>query len=650
MNGIDYVTEYEYVTVALLCVLMGLYCARRKFHTPSNTLFLMMMFYTFLSAVMHIITTKTLNAADTLPLWLNYTIHIGYLLAYDFIAIMYMIYVIAITKRSHIELMDRVLACVITAGYVIGLLTTPWTKLIIYFDENMNYCHGPLFLSLPIMALMILLYSLLLFIRYRKELKPAQNIAIVIFTAFTTVATIVQLILPEQIIGNFAIALSLVMFLISLENPADYIDSSTGCSNSAAFYITIDSFISHRRSFSAVAFRPDGLNYFTQLIGLKESNRLCAGIAGQLMSKLDTKEFYFLGDWTFVVITDIKHSPSREEAVKLISEFFDSPLKINGSDAAVTPYICTFAYPDFAESVKDVIDSIDYTLRYTIKHNIPVAAATSEAIEAKKREMRILADINQCIINNSFEMYYQPLYDVQSGRFISAEALIRMRDSELGFISPEEFIPLAEANGLILQIGELAFRSVCEFLKSGCAQKLGVEYIEVNLSVIQCLQEKLASQFIEIMDEYSIDPRLINFEITETAGLANYDILIKNMKQLIAHGVTFSMDDYGTGFSTANYLINLPTDTVKIDKSILWPAMESGEAFIILRHTIEMLKSLRKKIVVEGVETAEMVRLLSEIGCDYLQGYYYSKPVPADAYVDFLKENAFAGENTTVTE
>ena len=157
--------------------------------------------------------------------------------------------------------------------------------------------------------------------------------------------------------------------------------------------------------------------------------------------------------------------------------------------------------------------------------------------------------------------------------------------------------------------------------------------------MLQCVQERLSERLMEIMKEYGIPPEQINFEITETAGLANYDMLLRNMNSLISQGVTFSMDDYGTGFSTANYLISLPMDIVKIDKSILWPAMENKEAFVILRHTVEMLKSLNKRIVVEGVETEEMANLLIDMGCDYLQGYYYQKPVPEDKYVEFLKEN-----------
>ena len=134
-----------------------------------------------------------------------------------------------------------------------------------------------------------------------------------------------------------------------------------------------------------------------------------------------------------------------------------------------------------------------------------------------------------------------------------------------------------------------------------------------------------------------------------SSDLANYDALLKNMNCLISKGVSFSMDDYGTGFSTANYLITLPMDIVKIDKSILWPAMENEEAFVILKHTVEMLKSLKKRIVVEGVETREMAKLLIDMGCDYLQGYYYQKPIPADKYLEFLKENQNISEKIQKT-
>ena len=439
--------------------------------------------------------------------------------------------------------------------------------------------------------------------------------------------------------GNYAVALAMIMFLIVLQNPDDFTDKSADCFNADAFYLTAESRIDGREPFTAVAFRFEGLNYINNLFDVSEQGVAARAISERLRAEFGTDEVYHLGGCEFAMFTSERRKMTEKYVTDKLLNYFSKPVAIHGIEAAITPKICLVRFPDFASSAKDVRDAIEYTLRNSSKEEGSVFVAAPEAIQAKKRELHILSTIKNCIVNESFEMYYQPIYEPAERGFVCAEALIRMKDPELGFVSPEEFIPLAEANGMIIEIGDIAFRKVCRFMKSGQAQRLGVRYVEVNLSVLQCVQEQLSERLMEIMKEYEIPPEQINFEITETAGLANYDMLLRNMNSLISQGVTFSMDDYGTGFSTANYLISLPMDIVKIDKSILWPAMENKEAFVILRHTVKMLKSLNKRIVVEGVETEEMAKLLIDMGCDYLQGYYYQKPVPEDKYVEFLKEN-----------
>lgn len=637
MNTIEFVTEYEYAAAALLLVLMILYAVRDKFRTSANSLFLIMLFATLTSSVLHIFTTTMLGSAAEYPLWLNYAVNVAYLFTYENLAPLSLCYTLEIARPRHKRSPDKLIILSAVVLNSLLILTTPITKLVIYFDRDMTYRHGALFPVLAGIALLILAYELVLIIRFKKNLKPVQIVSSVAFICLTLIASLIQLIFPEHIIGNYMIALSLLTFYISLENPAEYIDRNTGCYNSEAFFITAESYIEGNKPFAAAAFCPQGLDYFSETLGMRESRHICAVVAERLKKRLKKSNLFYLGDWEFVIISE---GAEASEIVSVLKEFFRKPISMNGIEAPVTPYICTLTYPGFVTTSKDIRDAIDYTLKAMKGGKETVIEMTAASLEAKQRELKVLAAIKQAIKDDSFQMYYQPLYDIRTGSFSSAEALIRMIDKELGFVSPEEFIPLAEANGLIPEIGELSFRSVCRFLKSGKPQIYGIKYIEVNLSVLQCAQEKLSSQLMSIMEEYEIPPQQINFEITETAGLANFDALLGNMNRLISRGVSFSMDDYGTGFSTANYLITLPTDIVKIDKSILWPAMENEEAFIVLRHTVEMLRSLKKKIVAEGVETAEMVKLLSEIGCDYLQGYYYSKPVPPDAFISFLANNA----------
>ncbi len=224
--------------------------------------------------------------------------------------------------------------------------------------------------------------------------------------------------------------------------------------------------------------------------------------------------------------------------------------------------------------------------------------------------------------------------------FNSAEALIRLHDEELGFISPEDFIPLAEKNGMIFRIGEFVFRSVCKAISEKRLEQYGLEYIEVNLSVAQCMQENLHKTLLAIMDEYHVPYSFINLEITETAVTVSKETLRNNIEYLRKKGVTFSMDDYGTGYSNITNVITYPFHIVKMDKSIVWYAMENDRALSTLKHSINMIKSLNMDIVAEGVETKEQSQALQEMGCDYLQGYYYSKPIPLDAFITFISENS----------
>ncbi len=646
MNTINYAVEFEYASIALLTLLLVLYCARRKYPGMSNIVYLSMIVCTFLSTLTHIFAIKSLPVADSLPLALNYVIHISYLIFYDLQGIVFLMYVNAVTKRNSVSKANRWFFIGLAAFEVLMLVTTPFTKLIIYFDENMQYKHGPLFGIYFVIAVLILIYASVIFVNYRKKLSLMQGVSIVMFEVLTMGATILQLLVSRAVVGNFVASLSLVMFLVVLQNPDDFTDKAADCYNYDAFFLSVEARLGKKKPFSIAAFRFDGLNYISGLYQVSDRGVISKAIATRLKVEFQTDAIYHLGSCEFAIFTNERRRLTEEYLTERIQRIFARPVNIHGIEAVLTPKICLVRYPDFVTSPEDVRDAVEFSLKNSRKSEGSVFVASADAITAKKREMHILSTIKSSIVNKSFEMYYQPIYNPEEKGFVCAEALIRMRDSELGFVSPEEFIPLAEANGMIIEISEIAFHQVCRFLKSGQAQKMGVKYIEVNLSVLQCVQEELADSLLSIMDSYGIPPEQINFEITETAGLANYDALLKNMNTLISKGVTFSMDDYGTGFSTANYLISLPMDIVKIDKSILWPAMENQEAFVILRHTVEMLKSLKKKIVVEGVETVEMAQLLIDMGCDYLQGFYYQRPVPMREYIAFLENNQFTGENS----
>jgi EAL domain-containing protein (putative c-di-GMP-specific phosphodiesterase class I) len=215
---------------------------------------------------------------------------------------------------------------------------------------------------------------------------------------------------------------------------------------------------------------------------------------------------------------------------------------------------------------------------------------------------------------------------------------LRLKDDEYGFISPELFIPVAEKSGAIHRIGTYVLEEVCRFIASDEYRALQMDYIEINLSVTQCMRPNLAQEVLEIMNRYGVKPDQINLEITETAASYSQNTMMENIETLTDAGISFSLDDYGTGYSNMRRIASMPFSIVKLDKSFI-NADRNPRIEIILENTIHMIKDMNMKIVVEGIETAELVQQFSDLKCEYIQGYYFSKPIPKEEFVSFIQNS-----------
>nr|MCR5287028.1 EAL domain-containing protein [Saccharofermentans sp.] len=295
--------------------------------------------------------------------------------------------------------------------------------------------------------------------------------------------------------------------------------------------------------------------------------------------------------------------------------------------------------PEDVKTLDDVFMLIDTPFDGKVSVELDV----KNAVYKYERGVLIERLIDKALKNRSFQVYYQPIWNSESGRFTSAEALCRLIDSEYGFIPPDEFIPVAERNGSILDIGQFVFEEVCRTYQEEQLASLGIEYVEVNLSVVQCLSKNLMKTFDETLKKYQLSAERINLEITESATTENMSVLYDTIDVLKNSKFSFSLDDYGTGYSNISYMYEMPFSIIKIDKSILWKAKnpKTGEVekngHIYLENTIRMLKDMGYSVLLEGVETVEQKMLLEELGCHYFQGYYFSKPLQKQVFTDFLK-------------
>lgn len=268
----------------------------------------------------------------------------------------------------------------------------------------------------------------------------------------------------------------------------------------------------------------------------------------------------------------------------------------------------------------------------------PFAEYNEELQQQKMREKKIIDSMEDALLEKKFLVYYQPKHDLKTNEICGAEALVRWEHETLGFLSPGEFIPIFEKNGFIEKLDEYVREQVCEALKKWIDLGQRVMPISVNLSRRDFNNENLVSDIVELTSKYGISPNLIHFEITESIVTNNINKISKIIETLREKGFVIELDDFGAGYSSLTMLNDIDIDVLKIDKSILDMNLKDDKNKI-LEFCVMLSKTLDLKTVVEGVETQEQIDMLRELNCDYVQGYFYSKPLPLGEFEEYAKRN-----------
>lgn len=277
---------------------------------------------------------------------------------------------------------------------------------------------------------------------------------------------------------------------------------------------------------------------------------------------------------------------------------------------------------------------IAYVKQYShVLSNRTLHILSTDDIRKLDDEERVRMEIVHALVENRILTYIQPIYDIRAGKFTAGECLCRLKRSNGDIMSPGEFIPVAERTGLITNIESVMFTNLCKCLSDERIRNSGIQYLDINLSIKKGEQHTLVSEYVSILNEYSINAGMINLEITETDIVEEKLSILNNMQLMREHGFRFSLDDFGTGESNLGYIIDMPVSTIKFDKELTQKAVVDNKAKLILKRVIQMAHDLNISVVIEGVETEPDFDLCKELDADYVQGYYFSKPVPIDEFM-----------------
>ncbi|HOS68717.1 MAG TPA: EAL domain-containing protein [Bacillota bacterium] len=420
-----------------------------------------------------------------------------------------------------------------------------------------------------------------------------------------------------------------------------YHDQITGVRNRASLIKRVDELVSSNDSMKIAILIADidNFKYINDTMGHSFGDQVLIKVSSRLegLVGVGSTVYRLDGDGFVIALEGYEEASLVERLADRVLQGFKTPLDVNGSKLFITISIGISMYPENGDSLDELLKNADIALnkaKETGKDRIVFYDRTMN--EAVSERVNIEKHLRAALFNNEFELFYQPQWDIAQNRVSGLEALIRWKNPELGHVSPLKFINVAEDTHMIIPIGDWVLKSACMYLKGLHRQGHDKLSVSVNISMVQLLQDDFVNKVTEILDYAGLNPEYLELEITESVLMESCDALVGKLKLLKDRGIKIALDDFGKGYSSLNYLKQLPISTLKIDKSFI-DTIESDSKHKSLTNLIVKLgRTMGLSVVAEGVETKEQLDYLIKHKCDKVQGYLFSKPMPEGKVIEAI--------------
>lgn len=634
----QYFIDYELCALFFLVIVVIQFLRKPRFPSSANKMFGLILLSTVVVLVLDLVSAKTIEYAAFVPMPFNLTVDYAcYALQIAF-PVLLPLYVLTITGRLNLKKPIQLLMLTPAIFCLIVLCSNPWTGAFFYFDENLNYFRGPCRVYLFIQGFLYFAVNLIILRINRNRVQKYQYKTIISFILIVTAAMLIQVRYPRYLISGAAIALAVTMTYFTLQNPEEMLESVSGVFNYAALLQFLQNLLDEGKNFQLVAVDVDGIKRINSMFGLNAGNEAIGQIGAFLASGKERPWVFRMMGTSFVAI--VHSEAGYRSLLDRVESRFQQTWRIMGSDLMISARLRHFSNAGFLKSSGDVISLLETAL-YDQPQNVKPGLCLEidqSMLEAMHRQLAVETALREALESGKgFSIYLQPIYSLEKKTFTMAEVLLRFRHPVLGEISPGEFIPIAEKKGLAAKIDEYVIAEAYRFIrKYRLHKRFGLESIEINLSAAGILQQNLPWRLFEMGRKYGIPPDFLLFEVTETAATITNDVLAGCMDEMLKHGFRFVLDDFGAGYANITQVVNLPFYAVKLDRTLLSRNNTEETNDVVFKDMLFMLKRLHMVTVVEGVETREQLDRVIELRADYVQGFYYSHPLPAEEYIDFL--------------
>ena len=670
---IDYMYAVPVCALLIVTTLCVRFFRRRQLPIRQNKLFAITLLYSFPCLALMTAQAALFRNVGEVKGTVVVMVSLIYHIIQPLLASLLLAYVLTVTRKMKIN--DLSMSLVVTFyGLVFAFLTPIGVGSKGYFTiTDDGVIRGPLVWATYCTFLFAAGFAAVMAFRYRKTLREGIFRTLLGLSLLTLGSVVTEIFFPQMLFSGFALAMGLLLVYFVLDKPEEVLDPTTGLLNIDAMTNFIDELILQEYSYSVVIVKVENLKRINSVFGYSIGNRTLKSVADffasfspdirckekkekqendpadpsapkTLSSKCGdgrTMDTALPDVWAFRLLSNqfaivCASKLDQDTLIDKVRARFKEPFEVLGMELRLIETIVEIRETGSFASGADLCKVVELVLPTVPKGDI--VTIDEQKLEDISRQVSIEKELSRAIDSECFDIHLQPVFDVASSKFTMAESLVRFEHSQYGPLSPAEFMPIAEMRGLAALIDEQVLRKVCAFIRDRKAQSvLGLEKISVNVALTDLAMPSYPKKIDAILKEYDVPHDMIVFEISETATEASLMLVERNIEILSNEGYGFALDNFGATGGNTSFVRALPFDYVKFDRTMLMDAMDSKRDQIVLENAIDLMRKMNVKTVIAGAETIKEADLATNCSVDFIQGAYYSRPLPPDLFVSYVK-------------
>jgi EAL domain-containing protein (putative c-di-GMP-specific phosphodiesterase class I) len=631
-----YNISYQVTSLFFLVFILVLHGQGRRFPGIAYRMFASVLRLTFASVLLDVITAKTIEYVLALPFWINYILNSIFYSIQTTLPMVLYLFVLALAGAYHRHKRAKRL-WLMAIPTILGLahiMINPFCRTLFYIDKNTGYNYGSLFGTLYANAGIYMAAIFFVIIRYRKVLGKTFCHTIYLSLVGISAALMIQINMPHLLVIGLGLSLVVAGMYYILQNPRDIIDLESGAFSQTAFNLFLPECEMSRRPTNFLLVEITNFSQIERYAGSLAKRDLLADISRTLACVSKRVIVFRVAHAHFAAFC--RNGRDFQNLKDVVSFRLQT-----GWDGGLIPQpefvACSFEAVSCADATSHLpaFLAVAFTQAAKAGPDRSMLAADEQFLAGIERKIAIDAALHSALHENTGWLRFdlQPVYSVSDKKITAAEALMRFSHPKLGCINPTEIMEIAEQNAATRLLDLYMTDLVCSFIKSSrLRERFGVGRVSVNLSAQSFADKNFGRYLLNVIEQNEADPSDIIFEITETAFIAFPDTFVECLKQLKKRGLLFALDDFGTGFANITSVVDLPFDIVKISRGML---MKTPQLF---EQLVPMLNEMGLTVVAEGAETREQVEMLADkFGVNFIQGYYFAKPMPPAEFINFLQ-------------